>query len=608
MKFPQTAAQSKAINPLIGITANTAADNAQPRASSRFEDNLKQQVSAGGNEAARRSSVRAQDNSTRSAERSNTNDGSSLPSDEQKLPPAADQAVESERIDKVAEEDQADRVLSADEASGKDKTRSAQHDADDRLAANAESSLPVADARTADTGAIGDDTGSDDADPLWRFEATVEPAPTTGGTEASSAGWLDVPPNSAAQPDVDAALRSADALRAPAPVSGSAEALITASDTSYAGAVTTALDPLALRLSAASILHSMASTDGTQSMSASVSPVLSLSGASSSAPATPPLAASDWTTVAAHRLSGHDGAPVANAWQPTAGLAAVMPGAQSAELASAPLPANALDAADVLPPAARSLGSHDKGTSDSRSAATTASWLESLLGQNVAVSRSTLTLNTPAVPVGGAELILVADTAPLPQSSSGTATGAALANTLYSLEQRQLAAAEARQALAQQAPAAGTGAGQGLDSSTRAGALELAFGQTGWADRLGRQLLLQSAQGSSSARIRLDPPELGSLTVRIQLVDQSAAVNFVSPHAMVRDALEQQSARLQDMFREQGMDLLDVSVSDHSADTGDGRQQSGHQGSATPADTGPVADAGLLPAQRVSDALIDYYA
>jgi len=77
---------------------------------------------------------------------------------------------------------------------------------------------------------------------------------------------------------------------------------------------------------------------------------------------------------------------------------------------------------------------------------------------------------------------------------------------------------------------------------------------------------------------------------------------------MVRDALEQQSARLQDMFREQGMDLLDVSVSDHSAGTGDGRQQSGHQGAATPADTGPVADAGLLPAQRVSDALIDYYA
>jgi flagellar hook-length control protein FliK len=238
------------------------------------------------------------------------------------------------------------------------------------------------------------------------------------------------------------------------------------------------------------------------------------------------------------------------------------------------------------------------------------SWLENLLAAPVAVD----TPGTRAVtlaPLVSAELMAVADsnsTQNLQQNLQTPAANPSLASALYSADQRQLAAAEARQAHTQQIMTnAPSGEGK-TDTLTRAGALQLAFGEAGWGERLGRQLLLQSAQGSSSAQIRLDPPELGSLTVRIQLVDQSAAVNFVSPHAMVRDALEQQSARLQEMFREQGIDLLDVSVSDQrEGNTDSDRRDSSRYSSAaeTAAMDSQAETAGTV---RKTDSLIDYYA
>ena len=235
------------------------------------------------------------------------------------------------------------------------------------------------------------------------------------------------------------------------------------------------------------------------------------------------------------------------------------------------------------------------------------SWLENLLAAPVTVDapgNRPLTLT----PVGSAELLTVAESN-LSQSLPSPAASSTLASTLYGADQRQLAAAEARQAHTQQLMTNTPSLVEGkTDTLTRAGALQLAFGQAGWGERLGRQLLLQTAQGSSSAQIRLDPPELGSLTVRIQLVDQSAAVNFVSPHAMVRDALEQQSQRLQDMFREQGIDLLDVSVSDQREGNTDNERgdRERHSAGAQTAGTGTQSENSVTV--RKSDSLIDYYA
>jgi flagellar hook-length control protein FliK len=202
---------------------------------------------------------------------------------------------------------------------------------------------------------------------------------------------------------------------------------------------------------------------------------------------------------------------------------------------------------------------------------------------------------------------LLANVAALASEPSLSSQGA----TLYNADQRLQQAAEARLAHLQglQNNNADVDITTARSSGTMLASLDASFGQAGWAERIGRQILLQSAQGSSSAQIQLDPPELGSLMIKLQLVDQTATVNFVSPHAMVRDALEQQAGRLQEMFREQGMSLLDVSVSDQSANSRQDseRQTTGRDNLSNPAVVDSAEPENLVSV-RQSSSLVDYYA
>lgn len=145
-------------------------------------------------------------------------------------------------------------------------------------------------------------------------------------------------------------------------------------------------------------------------------------------------------------------------------------------------------------------------------------------------------------------------------------------------------------------------AARGADSSLM---LQVgSFGQAGWGDNVARQLMVMTANGINSAQIRLDPPELGTLSVRVQMVDQSATVNFVSQHAMVRDALDAQIPRLQDLFRNEGIDLLDVTVSDQQTSAqGDGHGQDGrgsrHSGGELDSDRDSAETLANIPARSL---------
>ncbi|CAD5108360.1 flagellar hook-length control protein FliK [Zestomonas carbonaria] len=89
-----------------------------------------------------------------------------------------------------------------------------------------------------------------------------------------------------------------------------------------------------------------------------------------------------------------------------------------------------------------------------------------------------------------------------------------------------------------------------------------------------------SSQNLKSAEIQLDPAELGRLEVRIQMVHDQAQVSFASANAGVRDALEGQMHRLREMFAQQGMNMLDVNVSDQSLSRGwQGQGEGGRGGS-----------------------------
>ena len=202
---------------------------------------------------------------------------------------------------------------------------------------------------------------------------------------------------------------------------------------------------------------------------------------------------------------------------------------------------------------------------------------------------------------------LLANVAALASEPSVLSQGA----TIYTADQRLQQAAEARLAHLQglQNNNASVDITTARSSGTMLASLDASFGQAGWAERIGRQILLQSAQGSSSAQIQLDPAELGILMIKLQLVDQTATVNFVSPHATVRDALEQQVARLQEMFREQGMSLLDVSVSDQSTNSRqESERQTAERGNSSNVEVPDSTEPENLESVRQSSSLVDYYA
>lgn len=102
---------------------------------------------------------------------------------------------------------------------------------------------------------------------------------------------------------------------------------------------------------------------------------------------------------------------------------------------------------------------------------------------------------------------------------------------------------------------------------------------------LGQRLMMMMDQKVQQAEIRLDPPELGSLMVRVQVnQDNQAQVSFVAQNPQARDALEQAIPRLREMFQQQQMDLVDANVSyqqrGHGEQQGQEESASGQPGQA----------------------------
>lgn len=158
-------------------------------------------------------------------------------------------------------------------------------------------------------------------------------------------------------------------------------------------------------------------------------------------------------------------------------------------------------------------------------------------------------------------------------------------------------------------PAAGTlQFMQSMQPSSFGAPLGETFGQNAWAESVTQRVALMTGQKLSSARIELDPPELGAMTVKVSVSGDQASVSFASPHALVRDALEQTFPRLQEMLGQQGLHLADAQVSDQSAQ----QRQSGETaagGRQDTADTGDnSAESVSLQSVKVATSLIDYYA
>ncbi|MDX2423211.1 MAG: flagellar hook-length control protein FliK, partial [Amphritea sp.] len=131
-------------------------------------------------------------------------------------------------------------------------------------------------------------------------------------------------------------------------------------------------------------------------------------------------------------------------------------------------------------------------------------------------------------------------------------------------------------------------------------------GTPSWGQAVNDRVMLMASKNGQFAEIQLDPPELGSLQVKLHLKNDQVSVVFTTPHGSVRESLEQNMPRLREMFADQGFNLSESSVEDQSGQQRDESQS----GSASFAgySNGSADEGQDESAVTESLSLVDYYA
>lgn len=80
---------------------------------------------------------------------------------------------------------------------------------------------------------------------------------------------------------------------------------------------------------------------------------------------------------------------------------------------------------------------------------------------------------------------------------------------------------------------------------------------------------------NKEAEIRLDPPEMGSMQIRIRSDAEQAQINFVVQNQQAKEALEQSLPRLRELLMQQGLELGESSISYGDSSPEQNEQQEG---------------------------------
>lgn len=118
---------------------------------------------------------------------------------------------------------------------------------------------------------------------------------------------------------------------------------------------------------------------------------------------------------------------------------------------------------------------------------------------------------------------------------------------------------------------------------------------------------------NKEAEIRLDPPEMGSMQIRIRSDAEQAHINFVVQNQQAKEALEQSLPRLRELLAQQGIELGESSIHQGNSQAGhgdDGQQNSqgqlANQQQNEPQDS--VTQQPSATTGQQSSSSIDYYA
>ncbi|VAX06965.1 hypothetical protein MNBD_GAMMA26-1994 [hydrothermal vent metagenome] len=140
-------------------------------------------------------------------------------------------------------------------------------------------------------------------------------------------------------------------------------------------------------------------------------------------------------------------------------------------------------------------------------------------------------------------------------------------------------------------------------------------GEKGWDQAMGERILWMVGRQLQGAAIRITPPHLGPIDIRILIHNDQANVSFAAHHGVVRDALEAAIPRLREMLGENNLQLVNVDVNQRGS--GEQRMSSGTFKQASSEDGNgasesfelddEMAEKGHILAYR-SDGLVDDFA
>jgi len=99
-----------------------------------------------------------------------------------------------------------------------------------------------------------------------------------------------------------------------------------------------------------------------------------------------------------------------------------------------------------------------------------------------------------------------------------------------------------------------------------------------WNQKFAEHVSMLALKGTTNAHIKLDPPELGPMTVRIHHHGNDTQIQFVVNNPIAKELVDSGSQRLREMLEQHGFENVDVDVNEftkeeHNSAEADNKEQ-----------------------------------
>jgi len=225
--------------------------------------------------------------------------------------------------------------------------------------------------------------------------------------------------------------------------------------------------------------------------------------------------------------------------------------------------------------------------------------------EELASLRLTPQLETSALQSGGAQLSTMLRDAMLlkQQNSPGNGGGETRVGESFS------------SALNSLATLATDGKATGEPRSVTQASINTPFAQqASWGEEVGSRVKWMVNSQVQSAELKMNPAHLGPVEVKISVQNDQTSIVFTAQNSAVREALDSAIPRLREMLGDNGMNMVDVDVSDQSfaqqqqASAQDGDDHNGSEGSDSSVHDPQDVASGGEETVMLSSRMVDFYA